>query len=59
MNSSITYTKPISAPIKKGDELGKLIINIDGKPKIEVPLLLKKMYLKSILYLKFLLQQNT
>ena len=29
MNSSIEYTKPISAPIKKGDELGKLIIDID------------------------------
>ena len=42
MNSSITYTKPISAPIKKGDELGKLIINIDGKPKIEVPLIAEK-----------------
>jgi D-alanyl-D-alanine carboxypeptidase (penicillin-binding protein 5/6) len=42
MNSSITYTNPISAPIKKGDELGKLIINIDGKPKIEVPLIAEK-----------------
>ena len=42
MNSSITYTKPISAPIKKGDELGKLIINIEGKPKIEVPLIAEK-----------------
>ena len=42
MNSSITYTKPISAPIKKGDELGKLVIDIDGKPKIEVPLIADK-----------------
>ena len=42
MNSSIEYTKPISAPIKKGDELGKLIIDIDGKPKIEIPLIAEK-----------------
>ena len=42
MNSSITYAKPISAPIEKGDELGKLTINIDGKPKIEIPLIAEK-----------------
>ena len=42
MNSSIEYTKPISAPIQKGDELGKLIIDIDGKPKIEIPLIAEK-----------------
>jgi hypothetical protein len=41
MNSSIEYTKPISAPIKKGDKLGKLIIDIDGKPKIEINFYIK------------------
>ncbi len=38
MNSSIEYTKPIAAPVIKGNQYGKLIINIDGKPKIEIPL---------------------
>jgi D-alanyl-D-alanine carboxypeptidase (penicillin-binding protein 5/6) len=38
MNSSIEYTKPIAAPIIKGKEYGKLIINIDGKPQIILPI---------------------
>ncbi len=42
MNSLITYTKPIAAPIKKGEELGKLIIDIEGKPKIEILLIAEK-----------------
>jgi len=39
IKSSLNYKKPIEAPIKKGEVLGKLIINIDGKPNIEVELI--------------------
>ena len=42
MNSSIEYTKPIAAPIIKGKEYGKLIINIDGKPQIILPIVASK-----------------
>ena len=42
MNSSIEYTKPIAAPIIKGKEYGKLIINIDGKPQIVLPIVASK-----------------
>ena len=38
LNSSINYSKPIPAPITKGTEYGKLIINIEGKPNITIPL---------------------
>jgi D-alanyl-D-alanine carboxypeptidase (penicillin-binding protein 5/6) len=38
INSSISYQKPIEAPIKKGDQLGNLIINISGKRPITIPL---------------------
>ncbi len=38
MTSTIKYQKPIEAPIKKGERYGTLVINIDGKPNIEVPL---------------------
>jgi len=38
LKSSIEYEKPISAPIKKGDILGKLTIEISGKKNFEVPL---------------------
>lgn len=39
IKSSLQYKRPIEAPIKKGEVLGKLIIDIDGKPNIEVELI--------------------
>ena len=39
IKSSLYYKKPIEAPIKKGEVYGKLIIDIDGKPNIEVELI--------------------
>ena len=38
IKSSIKYSKPIEAPIHKGEIYGKLIIEIPGKPNIEVDL---------------------
>ena len=38
----IEYLKPIPAPIEKGKEYGKLYIDIDGKPKIIIPLVAEK-----------------
>lgn len=38
IKSSISYTKPIEAPIKKGEQLGEIIINISGKLPIIIPL---------------------
>ncbi len=39
LKSSIEYKKPIEAPVKMGDKYGKLIINIEGKPNIEIDLI--------------------
>ena len=39
IKSSLKYKRPIEAPIKKGEVYGKLIIDIDGKPNIEVELI--------------------
>ena len=39
IKSSLEYKRPIEAPIKKGTVYGKLIIDIDGKPNIEVELI--------------------
>jgi D-alanyl-D-alanine carboxypeptidase (penicillin-binding protein 5/6) len=39
IKSSLEYKSPIEAPIKKGEVYGKLIIDIDGKPNIEVELI--------------------
>ena len=39
IKSSIQYAKPIEAPIIKGNTYGKLLIEIDGKPNIEVDLI--------------------
>ena len=39
MSSKIEYSKPIEAPIKKGKQYGNLIIEIDGKPDLNVPLI--------------------
>ena len=38
IKSSIEYNKPLEAPIVKGKSYGKLLIEIDGKPNIEVEL---------------------
>ena len=42
IKSTIHYEKPISAPIKAGEKIGSLIINISGKPPITVPLVADK-----------------
>jgi len=42
LSSKIVYTKPIEAPIIKGQEYGKLIINISGKPNLEIPIVAEK-----------------
>ncbi len=61
MNSSLEYTKPIAAPVIKGKEYGKLVINIQGKPKIEIPLVAESNisktnpFFKIIAALKYLL----
>ena len=39
IKSSIEYKKPIEAPIKQGEKYGKLTINIEGKPNLEVDLI--------------------
>ena len=39
IKSSLHYKKPIEAPNEKGEVFGKLIIDIDGKPNIEVELI--------------------
>ena len=42
MKTTIEFTKPIAAPIIKGQEYGKLYIDIEGKPKITIPLVAEK-----------------
>ena len=39
IKSSLEYKRPIEAPIKKGEMYGKLLIDIDGKPNIDVELI--------------------
>ena len=39
IKSSLEYKRPIEAPIKIGEAYGKLIIDIEGKPNIEVKLI--------------------
>ncbi|MDA9629163.1 D-alanyl-D-alanine carboxypeptidase [Pelagibacteraceae bacterium] len=39
IKSSLEYKRPLEAPIKKGEVYGKLLIDIDGKPNIEVELI--------------------
>ena len=39
IKSSLEYKRPIEAPIKIGEVYGKLIIDIEGKPNIEVELI--------------------
>ena len=42
MKTTLEYMKPITAPIVKGDEYGKLVIEIEGRPKTVIPLLADK-----------------
>ena len=42
IKSTIEYEKPISAPVKAGENLGKMIIEISGKQNIEVPLIAER-----------------
>ncbi len=39
IKSSLEYNRPIEAPISKGEVYGKLLIDINGKPNIEVELI--------------------
>ena len=65
MNSTIEYTKPVAAPIIKGQELGYLLIKIDGKPDISIPLVAEKNvskinpFVKIIAAAKYLLFGNS
>ena len=42
IESKIEYQKPLDAPIKAGQKIGSLIINISGKPEIILPLVAEK-----------------
>ncbi len=52
MKSRIEYTKPVSAPILKDEELGSLIIDIDGKPSLIIPLVAEENIYKVNPFLK-------
>ncbi len=54
MNSSIEYSKPIEAPIIQNKEYGKLHIEIDGKPKITIPIVAEKNISKVNPFLKII-----
>ena len=38
ITTTISYNNPLSAPIKKGEVLGEILIDIPGKNKIIIPL---------------------
>ena len=38
VDAQVVYSGPIAAPIKAGDQLGELVINLDGLPEKRVPL---------------------
>lgn len=38
-HSEIVLPGPVSAPISKGDEVGKLVVNVESQPPIETPIL--------------------
>lgn len=40
-SSQIVYDAPLRAPISEGDEIAKLVVNVDGKEPIIVPLIAK------------------
>ncbi len=54
METNIEYEKPISAPIVKGHQYGKLLIKIEGKPKIIIPLVAEKNIAKINPFLKII-----
>ncbi len=65
MKSTIQFSRPIAAPIIKDNEYGKLLIEIDGKPEIIIPLVAEKSiskinpFYKIIAAAKYLLFGNT
>ncbi len=65
IKSSIKYKKPLEAPISKGSTYGKLLIEIEGKPDIEVDLVADEdvgpvnPILKSFAALKYLIFGST
>jgi len=65
INSKIEYSKPLSAPFKAGDEKGKIIISISGKPDMIIPLVVDKTVnninpiFKSFAAIKYLIFGNT
>ena len=65
MSSTIEYTKPVAAPVIKGQKLGNLLIKIDGKPNISIPLVAEKNvskvnpFIKIIAAAKYLLFGNS
>jgi len=38
VNAEVVYTGPIEAPVKAGDQIGELVINLDGLPEKRLPL---------------------
>jgi serine-type D-Ala-D-Ala carboxypeptidase (penicillin-binding protein 5/6) len=37
--AEIVLPGPVEAPVKKGDEIGKLVISVEGQPPVEAPIL--------------------
>jgi len=58
MKSKIEFTKPIAAPIIKDKEYGKLHIEIEGRPKIIIPLVAEKSISKVNPFLKIIAAAN-
>ena len=54
MKSNIKFSKPIEAPIIKGNEYGKLFIQIDGRSDIIIPLIAEKNISKVNPFLKII-----
>ena len=38
VNAEVVYNTPIEAPVAKGDQLGEMIISLEGLPEKTVPL---------------------
>src|SRR5665213_631896 len=38
MKVSVVYDKPVPAPVKQGDQIGKIVVNAPDMPPIERPL---------------------
>lgn len=54
METSIEYNKPIAAPIIKGQQYGELLIKINGKPNISIPLVAENNISKVSPFLKII-----